>query len=707
MSSIWSNPLGVLEGIGKDIVGAGENLWHGVRNDVDTVRALFDQECQKQLLNTALDTLKNPGDTTTLTVTAGGQFVVGAAPDGWAPNGGQAQVKDTIKITRLADGKYQVTLTDNPQYGVNWTGKVAAGAGTGPQTGGKAVSQGDASTATGGGVAASAQVNEGVTNSVTLTVSSQQDAAKAATILSGVAKNNIPNDATSAPRIATGAALFDNTLMDIINPNQSGLVHSVVSAADPTIPISQPDAQFLQTHLTSYSTTLTLSAKGQASISSSELIGALGNKLPAGLKQILAPLSGSAQIEGGNTLSLTQTVTAGTASANCSGTPSTVAYTATATNTVSGKVAGSMGLGFEQRMFGKVDAKANLPLPLGDASGTGSLQLSATATYNLPKGTNIATDGDPESVLLQHPEPDKLQGTAGYTLSGSESTATPYSNLPSPVTTATSTTHSYTLTEANGQLTATSQTQTDTSHTIYSLHIDPSLSVPGEFSVSGTFDADITAGHTTVIPSTTATAGSTCSAGPGNPPATGPQGHPITGTATVTGDPHVSSQIGPHQLDYRTNVPAGEYTLFTSSGINATDITEQTGKDPHVTTMNTVIVQADGYTAVVTPKGVTIERSRGDDSLPPVVVHQYTFGQPGAVYSINGASGPGSITVGAKGVTISTGHEQLTINSDQSKSLTAIAKTDNYDGQLGGTLGLALEGKTDNSVYQQGRNHPI
>ena len=230
-----------------------------------------------------------------------------------------------------------------------------------------------------------------------MSFNSKQDFERAAkTLLKVAAIDNTEGAAETAIDPASpvrNAVSFDNSILHTIDRDGIGGDIQKVLSHTPLSPLvlSGSESSFLQSHISSYSTTLTASATAQGSASVSDLqnlFPGIANHAGAGKVLSMLNVGGSLTGTASDAVGITRTVTMAKGS-----TPATVAYTASNQTTLTGNAAIKMGIKLPF-LSGLNDNKA----PSLNVSGPGigktlTTQESVTATYNLKPGET----GNPEN----------------------------------------------------------------------------------------------------------------------------------------------------------------------------------------------------------------------------------------------------------------------------------------------------------------------
>jgi LysM domain/Bacterial SH3 domain len=406
----------------KDAVKGWDNVKKDAVNAWDTATGFLDGRSEDALLDRSVNELHYNGDQTTLNLSASGQFSI--------PEGAQAQGADSITIKQVGGRNppgtsgqsepltYQVTLTETQQGGVNFTPSGSLG----QQIRGYA----------------GAQVNLGFANTATVTVDNKQDAERVAKTLARVLASNTIGEGVEEPLTTPVPDILHNPIVGSIEGHSDLIQRGVQDLLSLTHidRISGSDLNFLKTHLTSYSTTLTLDGnlQGNASLTFAQVSQIPGlSKIP-GLNAL--DLNASVTLKGDDAVSLTRTITLATPGKPAThgkpatpGKPATVAYTLA--NQATGTVSGGLRVGAQLPFLPNNLPGAKLPIqPLRvTAAGgqyTAGLLNSVTATYNLsPQDL-----GDPELALTREDrwdKPNELSATSQRQFNVSE-----YGAIPGP-----------------------------------------------------------------------------------------------------------------------------------------------------------------------------------------------------------------------------------------------------------------------------------
>lgn len=394
-----------------EVTHDASSAWDTVSRTVaGFVEPWVDGQEENKLLNSSVNQLRYNGDQTTLNLSASGQFAV--------EFGAQAQGADSITIKQVG-GKnppgesgptkpvsYQVTLNETQQIGANETDGYKAGD----------VSFGSES----------AQGNVGVTQTVTVTVSSKEDAEKAAKNLAKImASNDVGDLATDLATRGAGVLDLKNPIMGSINGGGGLIQQGVQDVLSLTHidPVTASDRNFLKSHLTSYGTTVSLDANAQVSLNTLGIQQKFLNKIPV-LNKMPIELNGTGKAD--DALSFTRTVTLAN---GCN--PAKVSYTLGNQATASGSAGLKLDLPTE-------DPKNPLKITGTNYQGNVSALDSVTATYDLPTAGDV---NDPEAALTRQgrwDKPDQLQAETQVSYgSGGGGVYTPFQT--GPVTTETHT----------------------------------------------------------------------------------------------------------------------------------------------------------------------------------------------------------------------------------------------------------------------------
>jgi hypothetical protein len=354
----------------RTVKNSAEDLWNTVSHRAtDEVHSLRDSQMENNLLNSSINQLHHKGDQTTLTLNASGKFAL--------PLGAQAQGTDFITIKQIgqANSGYQVTLSETQQVGGNAT--------VGREIGAKGTKLGYLS----------GEVNFGVTQTVTVTVHNKQDAERAAKTLARIMASNTVADTLTSGVGGMSQSPLNNPIMDSINGSGNPIQRGVQNFLSFTHldPVSTSDRNFLKSHLTSYSTALTLDRNGQFSLGT---LGIQQDMIPGFGSRIPLEVNGSGKLD--HTLTFTRTITLASGSK-----PATVAYTLSDQLTASGS--GGLKIALNNKML--EDEKAwTGKLTLTNLQGSADVVASVTATYNLGSPHDVS---DPESSLTREGKWDK------------------------------------------------------------------------------------------------------------------------------------------------------------------------------------------------------------------------------------------------------------------------------------------------------------
>ncbi len=411
----------------KDAVKGWDTVNKDAVNAWDTATGFLDGRSEDALLDRSVNELHYNGDQTTLNLSASGQFSI--------PEGAQAEGADSITIKQVGGRNppgtsgqskpltYQVTLTEMQQGGVNFTPSGSLG----QQINGEQIRG-----------YAGAQVNLGFTNTATVTVDNKQDAERVAKTLARVLASNTIAEGVEEPLTTPVPDILHNPIVGSIEGHSDLIQRGVQDLLSLTHidRINGSDLNFLKTHLTSYSTTLTLDGnlQGNASLTFAKLSQIPGlSKIP-GLNAL--DLNASITLKGDDAVSLTRTITLATPSKPAThgkpatpGKPATVAYTLA--NQATGTISGGLRVGAKLPFLPDSLPNAKLsvqPLRVTAIGGqyTAGLLNSVTATYNLsPQDL-----GDPELALTREDrwdKPDELSATSQRQFNVSE-----YGAIPGP-----------------------------------------------------------------------------------------------------------------------------------------------------------------------------------------------------------------------------------------------------------------------------------